>query len=75
MAVKKPIVGQLAYRGNVRRALRKFIEATSSMLDWQGQHPDWPTQLWTARQRQTLLGFISSAQASRVQRVPPPPAT
>lgn len=73
MAVKKPGVGQLAYRGNVRAALDKFSKSITSMITWQNQHPDWPVQLWTARQLQTLLGLQSSAEAARVARVPAPP--
>jgi hypothetical protein len=75
VAVKKPIVGQLAFHGNVRRALKKMSDAIASMVAWQRQHPDWPVQLWTQRQLQTLIGFASSAESSRVQRVPAPPKT
>jgi hypothetical protein len=73
VATRKPIVGQLAFRGNVRGALKKFSDSISSLILFQKQHPDWPVQLWTNRQLQTLLGLQSSAEASRVARVPAPP--
>jgi hypothetical protein len=75
MAVKKPIVGELAFRGNIRRAFPKFIESIKSMVTWQRQRPDWPVQLWTQRQIAALIGFASSAEAARIARVPAPPKT
>jgi len=73
VAVKKPTVGQLAFRGNMRRALKKFSDSINSMFTWSKQHQDWPVPLWTERQLQTLIGFATSAEASRVARVPAPP--
>jgi hypothetical protein len=75
MAVKVPTVGQLAFRGNVRRAIQKFGEAAASLAAFQAHHPQWPVQLLSIRQLNLLAGLVSSLDQARILRVPAPPQT
>jgi hypothetical protein len=70
---KVPKSGQLAFRGNIRRAIAKNVTSTASILLWLRQHPQWPVSLLNQRQVNQLQALQSSLEAALVQRVPFPP--
>jgi hypothetical protein len=45
---------RLLIKGNLRRAVRKFIAASKSLLEYNGAHPDFPLDLFPGEQRATV---------------------
>jgi len=72
MAAKLPTVGQLAFRGNVRRAVKKISDGTNTLHNFMIQLPQWPVRILTEREIQTLLGIAFKLNQSLTERVPRP---
>lgn len=70
---KKPKVGQLAFRGQIRAAVKKVIAGQASMAKWLGTHGDWPTQLLSKNQLVQLQGIAANLDLALVARVLPAP--
>jgi hypothetical protein len=73
MAVKTPSVGQIAFKGNVRRAMQKIISGQRSLAQWILTHQDWPVVVLTGTQQRQLAGIASQLFANLTVRVPPAP--
>jgi hypothetical protein len=67
-----PKVGQLAFRGNARRAMNKFTDAAASLELWISQHPLWPVKMFTPQQLVQLQALAAVANANLKYRVPAP---
>jgi hypothetical protein len=72
MAAKAPSVGQLAFKGNIRRAMKKIIQGNASVQLWVKQHPGWPVQLLSAQQMKNLNAVAIYCQTNLILTVPPP---
>ena len=72
MAIKYPSAGQLAFRGNIRRAMSKLIAAQRSITQWIAQHPGAPVQLLSAQQQRNLIALSTYLKTNLILTVPPP---
>lgn len=73
MSTKKPKVGQLAFRGQIRNAVKKVIAGNASIARWLNTHGDWPTVLLPKNQLIQLQGIAANLDLALVARVLPAP--
>lgn len=71
MSVKTPSVGQLAFKGNIARAIRKLIAANKSINLWLKSHQGWPVVLMNKGDLTRLATLAAIAGVALIQRVPP----
>jgi hypothetical protein len=71
MSVRVPSAGQLAFRGNIRRAMNKVIAAQKSITLWIAQHPGWPVQLLSVQQQRNLVALAQYCTTNLILTVPP----
>jgi hypothetical protein len=70
MSVRVPSAGQLAFHGNIRRAMKKVIAAQKSITQWIAQHPGWPVQLLSIQQQKNLIALATYCQTNLILTVP-----
>jgi hypothetical protein len=70
MSVRVPSSGQLAFRGNIRRAMKKVIAAQQSITLWIAQHPGWPVNLLSIQQQKNLVALAQYCKTNLILTVP-----